>query len=185
MLRGVQVDAVQVVARLLGGGGEAGPVDQAAQVLGGKLEAAGELGLGELRELFRRQGGKREGGPPAAQPDAVRAVFGLQLHLRAIGQLAGDVVKHLRRQRGAAARDRIGVHSLHGAQLQVGRREAQPPVRRFEHDIAQNRDGVGPFDHALRMAERFQELAAFDGELHRRSRSGYGIEQRSFVSRSV
>ena len=69
-LGGVQIDAVEVVARLLGGDGKARLVDQAFEVLGGDLELVAELARGKVGKVLRRQRLQGEAGMAGAQRSA-------------------------------------------------------------------------------------------------------------------
>ena len=127
---GVQIDAVEVVARLFRGDGKARLVDQALQVLGGDLELVAELAGGEIGKILRRQRLQREAGLAGAQRQALLLGVALDLHLGAVGQLAHDVVQHVRRHRhGAGLRD-VGRRLVRHLALEVGRLELQRPVRR-------------------------------------------------------
>jgi hypothetical protein len=95
-LRGVQIDAVEVVAGLFGGDGEPRLVDQPLEVLGGKRE--------RMAELPAARSGKSSGAASAAesgmagpQRQALLLGVALRFHLRAVRQLAHDIVQHVRR----------------------------------------------------------------------------------------
>ena len=50
--------------------------------------------------------------------------------------------------------------------VEIGRLQRQPGVFGADQHVAQNRDGVATLDHAMDVAQRFQQLRAFDGDLH-------------------
>jgi hypothetical protein len=85
----VQVDAVQIIARLLARYGEARLVDDLAQGGGGKLEADRQLAFGDHGKIVARQRRQSEAG--AAGIDQHAAFPGRQLDLAALRQLAHDV----------------------------------------------------------------------------------------------
>jgi hypothetical protein len=55
-------------------------------------------------------------------------------------------------------------------QVEVGGLQRQPGAFGADQHVAEDRDGVAAFDHAMHMAQRFQELRAFDGDLHCKTR---------------
>src|SRR5580658_8836339 len=63
----MQVDAVQIIARLFGRNGEAGTVDQALQIIRREPEFMLQGGAAHYRIIFGRQAGEREG--RAARPE--------------------------------------------------------------------------------------------------------------------
>ena len=88
------------------------------------------------------------------------------LHLGAVGQLAHDVVQHVRRHRhGAGLRD-VGRRLVRHLALEVGGLELQRPLRGLEQDVGQDGNGRAPLDHARHVAEGSQKLTAFDHQLH-------------------
>ena len=100
---GVQIDAVEVVARLLGRDRELGLVDQPLEVGGGEREAVRHLAGGEIGKIALRQGLQREARAPGADRQHGAVAGGLEHDLRALRQLAHDLVEHVRRHRGRAA----------------------------------------------------------------------------------
>ena len=55
-------------------------------------------------------------------------------------------------------------------EVEVGGLQRQFRVFGADQHVAKNRDGVAALDHAMHMAQRFQELRAFDGDLHCKTR---------------
>src|SRR6185295_9031238 len=51
-------------------------------------------------------------------------------------------------------------------QVEVGRLQRQAGIFGADQHIAEDRDGVAALDHAMDVAQRFQQLRAFDGDLH-------------------
>ena len=51
-LHGMQIDAVQIVARLFGRNGKASLVDKALQVMGGQFEGVRKFAARQIREIF-------------------------------------------------------------------------------------------------------------------------------------
>ena len=101
--RGVEIDAVQIIAGLFGRDGEARLVDQALQIRRRQRKLwprsstliAGKSSAGSVWQLEARRG--RQGWRAARlSPVAV------ELDVGAFGQLAHDVVEHVRRRRGGA-----------------------------------------------------------------------------------
>jgi hypothetical protein len=52
-IRRVDINAIQVVARFLGGYGEAGAIDQLAQILGRQAEGMRQVTTGQRWKIFR------------------------------------------------------------------------------------------------------------------------------------
>ena len=117
----VQVDAVQIVTRLLGRDGEAGLVDDLAQGRGRQLEAGRQLALGDHREIVARQ--RRQGEAGAAGIDLHPPLGGDQLDLAALGQLADDVEQGVGRDRGRAGIGDIGFDRLVDLEVEIGRHQ--------------------------------------------------------------
>jgi hypothetical protein len=90
----------------------------------------------------------------------------LQHDLRAIGQFAHDVVEHMRRHRRRAAGSGFRGECFRHLEVEVGRLQRQAGIFGTDQHIAENRDGVAALDHAMDMAQRFQELRTLDGDLH-------------------
>ena len=98
----MEVDAVQVVARLLGGDGELRPVDQPLQRRGSRAEDVREVAGGEVGKVGLRQALQAEARPARVHRHGVAVLAGLEHDLGAVRQLAHDVVEHVRRNRGRA-----------------------------------------------------------------------------------
>ena len=166
-LRRVDVDAVQIEPRLLGGDGEARFVDQPLQIVGGEAELVGQGARRHLREILFRQARQLEAHRAGAdrQPAAFAGEqFGL--HLRAVRQLAHDVVEHVRGRGGRAVAQHVGRDGFDDLDVQIGGGELQRALGRLDHHVREDRDGVAPFDDALNMAQRLQKSAAFDVDFH-------------------
>ena len=104
----VEVNTVKIVARLLGGDGEARPVDQPAQHVGGQGKAHRQLALGHGGEILHRQ--RQDGGGETPRPQRQRRIAAgvVELDLRVLRQLADDVEQ---RRRRAPCRGRRGPRS--------------------------------------------------------------------------
>jgi len=113
---------------------------------------------------------QRETGPSGAdrQHRAVAVTF--QHDLGAIGEFAHDVVEHMCRHRGRPAGCGFCRQRLRHFEIKVGGFERQPPVLGAEQHVTEDRNGVAAFDHTMDVAQRFQELRAFDGNLHSNTR---------------
>jgi hypothetical protein len=162
----VQVDAVQVEARLLGADGEARLVDQPLQVGDGQREAVRQRILGHHREILARQAGQHEARASRAQRQPLVGAAVLQFDLRALGQLADDVVERVGGGGDRAGGGDVRRHGLHHRQVEVGRRQVEAAVRRLEQHVRQDRYGGAPLDNALHVPQRPQERRAFNGEFH-------------------
>ena len=163
---GMQIDAVQVIARLLGRDRELGPVDQALDVLGGNPEGMRHVARGEIREIAFRQCLQGELGAAGADREHGALTVALQHDLRTIRQLAHNVVEHVRGHGGRTGGSGLGRQRFRHFEVEIGRAQREPRILGTHQHIAQDRDGVAPLDHPVDVAQRLQELRAFDGYLH-------------------
>jgi hypothetical protein len=171
---GVQVDAIEVVARLLGRDRELGLVDQALELGGAELELVSHVAGGEIGEVALRQRLQREARAAGADRQHGAVAGGLQHDLRAFGQLAHDLVEHVRRHGGGPARRHLGGDGLGHFEIEIGGLEGQLRFVGLDQHIGQNRDRVAPLDHAMDVAQRLQQSRAFDSDLHAGPRSILG-----------
>ncbi len=121
---------------------------------------------GEVREVAFGQGLQREARAAGADRQHRTVAVGFQHDLRAVGQFADDVVEHMRRHGGGAAGRGLRRQRFGHLEVEVGRLQRQPGVFGADQHVAENRDGVAALDHAMDVAQRFQQLRAFDGDLH-------------------
>ena len=164
---GVQVDAVEVVARLLRADGEARAVHQLAQLAGRQGEAVRQLALGHGREILHRQDGEIGVEAAGAQLQGGIAAGVVQLDLGALGQLADDLIEGRGRGGGAAgAADLDPRHVLDHRDLHVGRGQLQAVVLHRDEDVGEDGDGVAALHHALDMRQRLEQDRPFHRELH-------------------
>jgi hypothetical protein len=170
----VQVDAVEVVARLLGGNGEAGGIDEGFQFLGRDFEGMGELACGEVGEVLRRQRLEHEARAPGHHRQAafVRPLH--QFELGAVGELAHDVIHHVGRHGGGAGLGDVGRNALDDLQVEVGGGQADGAGVGLNEDVGQDRNGVAALHDALHVVERLQERRALDDHTHSSPRFGRG-----------
>ena len=121
---------------------------------------------GKIGKVALRQGLQREAGTAGADRQHRAVAVALQHDLCAVGQFAHDVVEHMCRHGGGAAGSGFRGERLRHLEIEVGRLQRQFGVFGADQHIAEDRDGVAAFDHAVDMAQRFQELRALDGDLH-------------------
>ena len=163
---GVEIDAVEIVARLLGRDRELGLVDQAFEIGCRELERVRHLARREIGEIALRQRLQGKAGAAGADRQHGPVAGGLEHDLRALGELAHDLIEHVRRHRGRAAWAHLRRDGLRNLEIEVGRLEGELRFVRLDQHIRQNWDGVAALDHAVDMAERLQQRCAFDGDLH-------------------
>ena len=163
---GVQVDAVEVVARLLRRDREPRLVDEPLEVACVDLELMSEIARGKIGEVLRRQ--RLQGEPGLTRGDRQALLVGLapDLDLRTVGELAHDVVQDVGGHGHGARRRHVRADLLHDLALEVGRLELQALGRRAHQDVGQNRNGRAPLDDARDMAKRSQQLTPFDHQPH-------------------
>jgi hypothetical protein len=75
-------------------------------------------------------------------------------------------MSNMRRHRGGAAGRGFRRKRLGDLEVEVGGLQRQPPAFGADQHVAQDRNGVAALDHAMDVAQRFQELRALDGNLH-------------------
>ena len=169
---GVQVDAVQVIARLLGRDRELGLVDQPLEIGGGELERMRHLAGGEIGEVAFRQGLQGEARATGAQRQHGAVAGALDDDLRALGQLAHDLVEHVRRHGGGAARRDLGGDAVGDFEIEVGGLQAELALVGLDQHVGENRDGVAPLHHAMHVAQRLQQFCTLDCNFHWETRFG-------------
>ena len=162
----VQINAVEIVAGLFGGDRKLRPVDQPLHVGGRKRERMRHVAGGKIGEIVFRKRLQREARAAGADRQHRAVAVALQHDLRAFGQLAHDVVKHMRRHRRRTGGGGFRRERLRNLQIKVGGLQRQPRAFSPDQHIAEDRNGVAALDHAVDVAQRFQELRTFDGNLH-------------------
>ena len=154
----VEIDAVEVVAGLLGGDGEARLLDQALEVARGDGEAVGEVARGEIREIFRRQRLQREARAAGEDRHPLAVTRLLELELGAIGELPHDVVEHVGGHRGGAGLGDLGGHAFDDLDVEIGGGQLQRgPSPACKQHVGQDGNGVAALHDALHMGERLAE----------------------------
>ena len=121
---------------------------------------------GEIGEIVFGQRLQREARAAGADRQHRAVAVAFQHDLRAVGQFAHDVVKHMRRHGGRAAGRGFRGKRLRHLKVEVGGLQRQPRVFGADQHVAEDRNGVAALDHAMDVAQRLQELRAFDGDLH-------------------
>ena len=163
----VEIDAVEVVARLLGRDRELRLLDQALEIGGRQREAMRQVAGGEIREIALGQGLQHE----------ARAA-GADLHL---AHVAGHFERHLRAVRAACARCRrscrpepwwsrprvmsAGIVSVTSMSRSVAFRRREPSSAAQQH-VRQDRNGVAALDDAVHVPQRLQQSGALNSNSH-------------------
>jgi hypothetical protein len=150
----VQIDAVEVVARLLVGDRELRLVDQPPEIAARQLEADGHLARRQIGEVGLRQRLQREARAARPNHHAAAVAARLEHDLRALWQLAHDVVEGVRRQRRRARLRHFGRHRLDDLDVEVGRLQAQAALVGADEHVAENGKRGPPLDDAMHAAER-------------------------------
>ena len=167
---GVQVDAVEIVARLFGRDRKLGAIDHPLHVGSRQRERMRQVARGEIGEVAFRQGLQREARPAGADRQHRTVAVAFQHDLRTIRQLAYDVVEHMRGHGGRTRRRRLRGQRFRYLEIEVGGFQRQACTFGADQHIAQNRNGVAALDHAMHVTQRFQQLRAFDRDLHCKTR---------------
>jgi hypothetical protein len=162
----VQVDAVQVVAGLLGRDRELRAVDQPLHIGGRQRERMRHLARGKVREIALRQGLQRKARAAGADGQHGAVAGRLEHDLRSFRQLAHDVVEHVRRHGGRAAVADFGGERFDDFEIEVGRLQAEAGILRPQKHVAEDGNRIATFDDAMNVSQRFEKLRALDGDLH-------------------
>src|SRR5262249_33645841 len=90
----------------------------------------------------------------------------LQLDLRPLGQLADNVVEHVRRHGGGTRLLHLGVQRLDDLDVEIGGLQLEPVLAGADQHVRQNRNGITALHHAVNVGEGPYELAPLDRDLH-------------------
>ena len=124
----VQKNAIEVIARLFIGNRELGFVDQPLEVAGGEVESVTEFARGEVREIAVRQSLQVEPRTPGAQLQPAGIAIRFERNLRAVRQLADNLIEGMRGDRGRAGGADVRRQSLDDFQVEIGRLQEQAHV---------------------------------------------------------
>ena len=162
---GVEVDAVEIVARLLVGDRELGALDQLAEGRRGEREFVAEGAGLEVGKTVGREA--REVEPRAARGEQhLLAALGLEPDFGAVGELADDLVERVGGNRGGARRSDHRGDALGHLDVEVGGAQVERAVGRLEQHVGEDRVGVAPLDDAMHMAQRFEQMVALERDFH-------------------
>ncbi len=148
----VQIDAVEVVAGFLGRDRKLGAVDQPFQVGCRQRKRMRHVAGRKIGKIVFRQGLQREARAAGADRQHRTVAVAFQHDLRAVGQFAHDVVKHMRRHGGRTAGCGFRRQRLGHLKVEVGGLQRQPRVFGPDQHVAEDRNGVAAFDHAMDVA---------------------------------
>ena len=174
----VQENAVEIITRFFGRNRKARFIDDLNQRACRDFKRGRQVTFGNRRKIFTWKGRERE--TSAASIHGHATIGGVQLHLRTIGQLAGDFEQCVRGNGCCAGGFDIGSKSFNDLQIKVSRGQLDfAAFACFDKDIGQYRNGVAPFHHGLDVAQAFQQRRAFDRGSHSHSpcRAGWSASQ--------
>ena len=128
-----------------------------------------------MRQFAGRQIGKVGGGQrlqvEARAPRAQQQLADLARHferdLRALGQLAHDIVEDMGGDGGGAFHSDVGGRRFRRLEVEIGRLQRQLALARLEQDVRQDRDRVAPLDDAMHMPQSLQQGRSLQRHLHR------------------
>jgi hypothetical protein len=124
------------------------------------------VACGKIGKIVFGQGLQRKARPAGADSQYRAVAIAFQQDLGAVGQFAHNVVKHMRRHRGGTSGCGLRRQRFRHLEIKVGGLQRQPRIFGADQHVAEDRNGVAPLDHAMDVAQRLQELRAFDGNLH-------------------
>ena len=174
----MKIDAVEVIPRLFRRDRKPRLVDQLREVFRRQREFVRQRARGQCRKILARQRLqlKARASRRQRQPSVALAIF--QQHLRAIRQLAHDVVKRVGGGRRRPAAHDVGAYGLHHFDIEIRRRQRQRSLLGMQQHIGQDRDRIAPLDDALHMVQRFEKACPFDGDAHPKSKGSRRGERR-------
>jgi hypothetical protein len=161
---GLEEDAVQVVAGLVGGDGEERAIDHVEEELRVDLAEGDLLEARERREVLGGQADDLELG--GAAPDLEVVVRGLLERDRLLGQRLHDVVQVPRGHRDRALLQHLALVLRGDGQVEVGGGDDDLVLPRLEEDVGEDRHRALLLHDALRAAERLRELGGRDLQFH-------------------
>jgi hypothetical protein len=74
--------------------------------------------------------------------------------LRAVRQLADDVIEHMRRHGGRATGRDFGGDGAGNLKVEIGRLQAEFRFLGLDEDVGEDRNGIAALDHAMDVAQR-------------------------------
>ena len=163
-------DAVQHVARLVGGDGVGRFLQRIAQFLLLELEDLCAFELRQRRELLLGQSQDLEEALAAANAGDV-----LRVHLDrdiARRQFADDCGEAPRRQCRGAFALHLGLDAPRDAHVQIGRSKTHLTVTCLKKDVRQDRQSGSCADDVLDSLQTCEELLFADAKFHKESRGG-------------
>ena len=122
----MEIDAVQIITGLLGRNRESGAVDQGAEFGRRQREVVRQLAARHQRIVLRREAGEGESRAAGAQHYRVALAARLDFDLRALAQLADDVIEGVGRCAGPALAFDLSGDALDDLEIHIGRAQRQP-----------------------------------------------------------
>ena len=132
----------------------------------GSVKACAQVLDAERGEIVGRQRLQRELRGPARHGEPPLRPVALQRDVGALGQLAHDVVQHVRRHGGRAFALGGRRHGLDDLHVEIGRGQRELVIADREQHVGEDRDGVAPLHHARDMGQRAREARFVDAEPH-------------------
>jgi hypothetical protein len=164
-LERMEVDAVEVVARLFVADRELRALDQFAQRRSGQREGMAESARLEVGEAVGRKAGEVEAGAARAQLHLL-AAFGLEPYLGAIAELAHDLVERMRGDGGRPRRAHHGGDTLGHLDIEVGCPQVDAAVTSLEQHVGKDGIGIASLDDPVHVPKRLEQIVALQRNLH-------------------
>jgi hypothetical protein len=149
----MQIDAVEIVAGLLGRDRKLRAIDQPLHIGGGERKRMRHVAGSQIGEIVFGQGLQREARTAGANRQHRAIAIAFQHNLRAFGQFAHDVVKHMRWHRGRAGGSGFRRQRLRYLKIEVGGLERQPGIFGADQNVTENRNRVAALDHTMDVAQ--------------------------------
>ena len=163
----VEVDAVEIIARLLGRDGKLRLVDEPFQVGSLQRKFVGHFAGSEIGKIAFRQALQRETRTAGADRKRGPIPGRFEDDLCAVRQLAYDVIEHVGRHGRRAAGPSFGRDGVGYFKIEVGRLQAEFRAIGADEHVGEDRNGVAPLHGAMHVPERPQQFRTLYGDLHR------------------
>ncbi len=163
---GVNENAVQIIARLFSGNGEAGLVDQPRQFRGFDFKTRLKSVRRHRRKIASGKHWQMQARLARGNKKPRIIARHIELNRRSVRQFAYEVVEIVRWRRGLSRAFDLGRGRFRNLDIQIGCRQAQAVALGGHQHVGENGNCISPFDHALNVIECLQERRALDRQPH-------------------
>ena len=162
----MQIDAVEIIARLFGRDRHRDAFERLRQRLRVKHQFDGLAEVAEVGEILGRQGRQGEARAAADDAQAGLVVIDGETHVRVLVEMAHDVGERAEGRADAAGSRDFGRRARGRLRVEIGRRQRQRVVLRHQLDAAKDRDRRARADRARNGVERGRRVLDGESEAH-------------------